>query len=168
MKKLLLAFGALCSFLVAQSQGVEVYIEESGGTFQLYRDGSPYYVKGAAFSGHFLDSLSVYGGNSIRTYSTDSSTIDLLNKADSLGITVTMGLYAGREEDFFNYNDTAAVNAQLEDFRNFVRMYRDHPAVLMWSIGNEADASYTNYRLWDAVNDIAAMIHEEDLSLIHI
>ncbi|WP_421897521.1 T9SS type A sorting domain-containing protein [Marinoscillum sp.] len=162
MKKLLLVFGALCSVLVAQSQGVEVSIEESGGTFELYRDGSPYYVNGAAFSGHFLDSLSVYGGNSIRTYSTDSSTIDLLNKADSLGITVTMGLYAGREEDFFNYNDTAAVSAQLEDFRNYVRMYRDHPAVLMWSIGNEADASYTNYRLWDAVNDIAAMIHEED------
>lgn len=162
MKKLLLTLGAACSLLLTYAQGVEVTIQESGGSFQLYRDGSPYYVNGAAYSGHFLDSLAVYGGNSIRTYSTDSSTIDLLNKADSLGITVTMGLYAGREEDFFNYNDTAAVNAQLEDFRHYVQMYRDHPAVLMWSIGNEADAGYTNYRLWDAVNDIAAMIHEED------
>ncbi len=162
MKKILLTFGAICSILFAHAQGVEVSIVDNSGTYELHRDGSPYYINGAAFSGYFLDSLTVYGGNSIRTYSTDSSTIDLLNKADSLGVTVTMGLYAGREEDFFNYNDTAAVNAQLEDFRNYVRMYRDHPAVLMWSIGNEADASYTNYRLWDAVNDIAAMIHEED------
>ena len=162
MKKFLLTFGAMCSLLFTYAQGVEVSIQESGGSFQLYRDGSPYYVKGAAYSGHFLDSLATYGGNSIRTYSTDSSTLELLNRADSLGITVTMGLYAGREEDFFNYNDTAAVNAQLEEFRHYVQMYRDHPAVLMWSIGNEADAGYTNYRLWNAVNDIAAMIHEED------
>ncbi|MEO9476196.1 MAG: T9SS type A sorting domain-containing protein [Cyclobacteriaceae bacterium] len=162
MKYILLFMGAICTASLLYSQGVKVEYKLESGEYQLYRDGDPYFIQGAAYSGHFLGSLPSYGGNSIRTYSTDSSTIDLLDRADSLGITVTMGLYAGREADFFNYNDTAAVNAQLESFRNYVQMYRDHPAVLMWAIGNEADASYTNYRLWDAVNDIAEMIHEED------
>ena len=38
----------------------------------------------------------------------------------------------------------------------------DHPAVLTWLIGNELNHSYTNPAVWDAVNDIARMIHEED------
>lgn len=33
---------------------------------------------------------------------------------------------------------------------------------MVWSIGNEAEASYTNLKLWDAINDIAKMIHETD------
>jgi hypothetical protein len=134
----------------------------SNGDFQLLRDGNPYFIKGVAYSGHFLDPLSVYGGNSIRTYQTDSTAIDLLNKADSLGLSVSLGLYAKHEEHGFNYNDTLVVKQQLDEFKLGVNEYKEHPAVLMWSIGNEADARYTNYRLWDAVNDITEMIHEED------
>ena len=36
-----------------------------------------------------------------------------------------------------------------------VERFKDHPALLVWSIGNEAEASYTNLKLWDAINDIA-------------
>jgi len=43
-----------------------------------------------------------------------------------------------------------------------VERFKDHPALLVWSIGNEAEASYTNLKLWDAINDIAKMIHETD------
>jgi hypothetical protein len=40
--------------------------------------------------------------------------------------------------------------------------YKDHPALLMWGVGNEVDLQYTNTNVWYAVNDIAAMIHELD------
>lgn len=163
MNKALVTIFLVLINLTAFGQAVEVSIDTfSNGDFQLLRGGSPYFIKGAAYSGHFLDSLPVYGGNSIRTYQTDSTTIDILNKADSLGITVSLGLYVKHEEHGFNYNDTTAVKEQLEDFRYWVNQYKNHPAVLMWSIGNEADARYTNYRLWNAVNDIAEMIHDED------
>ena len=42
-----------------------------------------------------------------------------------------------------------------------VKKYKDHPALLMWSIGNEVDLFYSNTKVWD-VADIAAMIHEVD------
>ncbi|MEP0366894.1 MAG: T9SS type A sorting domain-containing protein [Cyclobacteriaceae bacterium] len=167
MKKILLIICLLFVSSLTYSQGVKVEVKLIDGEYQLYRDGSPYFIKGVCHSGHFLDSLPAYGGNSIRTYSVDTTkfaatTTALLDKADSLGLTVTVGLYIGHEEFGFDYNDTTAVKEQLEDFRYYIKKWRDHPAVLMWAIGNEADARYTNYRLWDAVNDISEMIHEED------
>lgn len=41
-------------------------------------------------------------------------------------------------------------------------MYKDHPALLGWGIGNELNLHYTNKKVWDAVNEIAMMIHEVD------
>lgn len=67
-----------------------------------------------------------------------------------------------RETDGFDYNNTAAVKAQFDEMKTAVERFKDHPALLLWSIGNEAEASYTNLKLWDAINDIAKMIHETD------
>jgi hypothetical protein len=46
--------------------------------------------------------------------------------------------------------------------RGEVLKYRDHPALLLWVIGNELNHSYTNPRVYDAVNDVAEMIRELD------
>jgi exo-beta-1,3-glucanase (GH17 family) len=54
------------------------------------------------------------------------------------------------------------VGAQLAARREDVLEYRDHPALLMWIIGNELNHSYTNPAVYDAVNDVAAMIHSVD------
>jgi hypothetical protein len=43
-----------------------------------------------------------------------------------------------------------------------VLKYKDHPAVLFWLVGNELNHSYSNPAVWDAVNDVAEMIHELD------
>jgi hypothetical protein len=43
-----------------------------------------------------------------------------------------------------------------------VRKYKDYPALLIWGIGNELNLNYTNPKVWDAVNNIAKMIHQED------
>ena len=32
---------------------------------------------------------------------------------------------------------------------------RDHPALLMWAVGNEVDLFYSNFKVWNAVEDIA-------------
>jgi hypothetical protein len=39
---------------------------------------------------------------------------------------------------------------------------KDHPALLGWGIGNELNLRATNFKVWDAVQDIAAMIHKTD------
>jgi hypothetical protein len=73
-----------------------------------------------------------------------------------------MGIDVARERHGFDYNDEAAVAGQLARIRSEVLLYRDHPALLMWAIGNELNLGANNPRVWDAVNQIAEMIHQLD------
>jgi len=77
-------------------------------------------------------------------------------------VTVALGLSMKAERHGFDYDDPDAVAAQLEPLREEVLKYRDHPALLFWLAGNELNHSYTNPSVWDAVNDVAEMIHELD------
>lgn len=137
-----------------------VEIVKQGERFQLLRNGAPYYIKGAG-GWHHYDQLAASGGNSVRTWSTQWAQT-ILDEAHQQGLTVTLGLDVARERQGFDYSDTAAVALQLERLRQDVRKYKDHPALLMWGIGNELNLHYSNTKVWDAVNDIARMIHQED------
>lgn len=135
-------------------------IKSADGKFQLLRAGQSYFVKGAGGS-VFPDRIAAYGGNSIRTWgSRDGQRV--LDSAQKHGLTVLMGLDVSRERHGFDYNDTAVVRKQLDHLRVEVLKYRNHPALLAWGIGNELNLRYKNLRVWDAVNDIAKMIHELD------
>ncbi|WP_345245311.1 glycoside hydrolase family 2 TIM barrel-domain containing protein [Nibrella saemangeumensis] len=148
-------------------QAVKVELRQSNGTFQLYRANQPYYITGGGYflrNGggiRYLDRLAACGGNSIRTWSTQDAKQEL-DSALKYGLTVTVGLDVARERLGFDYNNTEAVAKQLQEMRAEVLKYKDHPALLMWGIGNELNMSYTNPKVWDAVNDIAKMIHEVD------
>ncbi|MXV14075.1 hypothetical protein GS398_02090 [Pedobacter sp. HMF7056] len=124
------------------------------------RNGKPYFIKGAGGSTK-MEQLAAFGGNSIRTWGSRNSG-PTLDKAQSLGLTVTLGLDVARERHGFNYGDTAAVHQQLEKLKKEVIAYKDHPAVIIWGIGNELNLDYKNPKVWDAVNDISKMIHQLD------
>ncbi len=154
---------SLFNNVYAQSynKAVKVEIITNDNKFQLLRNGNPYFVKGAGGSSEYIHRLAAYGGNSIRTWGTDKGK-EILDTAGKYGVTVMMGLWVAHERHGFNYNDTAAVRKQLERFRTEVRKLKDHPALLVWGIGNEVNLNYQNLNVWNAVNDIAKMIHEED------
>ncbi|GAA4415967.1 glycoside hydrolase family 2 TIM barrel-domain containing protein [Nibrella viscosa] len=141
-------------------KAVKVALKKNNGSYQLFRDGKPYYIKGAGGS-RYLDRLAAYGGNSIRTWSTQNGQA-VLDEAHQYGLTVTMGLNVARERHGFDYNNAEAVAKQLQSLRQEVLKYKDHPALLIWGIGNELNLQYTNPKVWDAVNAIANMIHEVD------
>ncbi len=146
--------GAVCA------QAIKVEVEATENGWMLLRDGEPYYIKGAGGDKH-LDLLVQCGGNSIRTWSYEGAQ-DILDKAYEKGLTVTLGLWLGHERHGFDYNDKWAVKGQLENFRKVVEKYKNHPALLLWGVGNEMDLFYSNYKVWDAVQDIAKMIKEVD------
>ena len=75
---------------------------------------------------------------------------------------VTMGIEVARERHGFNYNDKVAVKEQLENIKKEVLALKDHPALLIWAIGNELNLRSKNPKVWDAVNEISKMIHEID------
>ena len=139
---------------------VKVEVKKNGSAFQLFRNGQPYFVKGAGGTS-YLDRVAAYGGNSIRTWGTKDAQ-QILDSAQKYGLTVLMGLGVVPERHGFNYDDPKAVKKQFEQVKADVLKYRDHPALLAWGIGNELNLSYKNPKVWDAVNDIANMIHQED------
>ena len=165
--------GLLCLLLVfapsalsAEAQGpVPVEIVDQDGNWVLLRDGLPYRIRGAGIDGTDFESLAARGGNSLRTWAADipgRSAQEVLDNAHALGLTVSLCLNIARERHGFDYDDPEAVADQLADARETVLRYRDHPALLTWIIGNELNYDYENPAVYDAVNDIAAMIHELD------
>jgi exo-beta-1,3-glucanase (GH17 family) len=148
-----------------RSGPVKVEIVETETGYQLLRGGEPYVVRGAGMEVDDLERFAARGGNAIRTWSTlgnEQDTLALLDAAQANGVTVALGLPMQAERHGFDYDDPEAVAEQLAIMREEVLRYRDHPAVLVWLIGNELNHSYGNPRVYDAVNDVAAMIRELD------
>jgi hypothetical protein len=165
--KLILAFSVLFSVgtLAAQTETgpipVEV-VQQADGSWQLLRGGQPYFIKGVGSNGMgFIDEAKAFGANSIRLWG-HGNAAEVLDAAHERGMTVMVGLWVMQERQGFDYDNAKGVKAQLEGFRQIVRQFKDHPALLMWAVGNEVDLFYDNFKVWNAVNDIAKMIHEED------
>ncbi|MFK7930506.1 MAG: glycoside hydrolase family 2 TIM barrel-domain containing protein [Myxococcota bacterium] len=148
---------------VAHAEPVPVQVVQTDGAWELRRDGKPYLIRGAGGTGS-LEKLAAAGANSLRTWGIDDTTGDLLNRAHRLGLTVTIGIWLGHERHGFDYDDPAAVAKQLATARDAVLAHRDHPALLMWGVGNEMEgfAEGDNPKIWAAVNEVAAMIKEID------
>lgn len=145
----------------ANKQGaIKVELRKVDTRFKLFRDGQPYFVKGAGGRG-YPDRIVAYGGNSIRTWGSQGAE-KILDSARRYGLTVLLGLDVARERHGFNYDDTVAVKKQLAHLRAEVMKYKDHPALLGWGIGNELNLQYKNPKVWNAVNDISKMIHSLD------
>ena len=136
------------------------YIVKTNTGYELIRNGENYFVKGAG-GYQYLNQLKDIGGNSIRTWGVDNAK-QILDDAHKLGITVCLGLWVGHERHGFNYDDEYAVEGQLESFKKTINEFKDHPALLMWAVGNEMDLFYKNFKVWNAVEDIAAMIKSVD------
>ena len=153
-----LIISSLCFSQQVISEKTEIIKTNDG--FQLLRNGKPYYIKGAGGT-EYLDVLKSIGGNSIRTWSTDNA-MKILDEAHDNGISVCLGLWVGHERHGFNYNDEYSITAQLKAFEQDILKYKDHPALLMWAIGNEVDLFYKNFGVWNAIEDIAKMIKKID------
>ena len=149
-----------------REQATRVEIRQTGRGFELVREGEPYYVRGAC-GWDFLEELKASGGNSIRTWGGNRR--ELLDRAHSLGLTVCAGLwlehtgrgtgYLARSGGPFCYDDPASVEAQQSRILAEVREQKDHPAILMWGIGNEYEiVSCDNPNMWRAVGELAREI----------
>jgi hypothetical protein len=144
---------------------VRVEVVKTGAGYALLRGGKPYVVRGAGMARDDIARFAAHGGNSIRTWTTRDQLQDirkLLDEAQAHGVTVVLGLPMQAERSGFDYDDAAAVAPQRESLRDDIIRYRDHPALLAWIVGNELNHSYSNPHVWNAVNDVARMIHELD------
>lgn len=160
---------------------------------RLLVDGQPFFIRGVGYSPipigrsyayGFYGNREIYsrdfpmiramGANVIRTWSKVSST-DFLDAAYNNGqnpLYVIMGFYV----DPTNVSNPTYREAVISDFREYVRRFKDHPAVLMWCVGNEVE--YEIQKIWpgqDArlrdwyalLNDLARTAYEVEGDSYH-
>jgi hypothetical protein len=145
-----------------ESKPVAVRLERTPQGYQLLRDGKPYFVRGAGGDGS-LALLARSGGNSLRTWGADHLQAKL-DEAQRLGLTVAVGIWLGHERHGFDYNNADQVSAQFEEARRTVERFKNHPAVLVWGLGNEMEGyeRADNAAIWSAVNSLAGMAKQLD------
>jgi hypothetical protein len=146
--------------------GSKVFVEGNfGDGFRLIRNGSPFVIQGAGGERH-LDVLAACGGNSIRTWGAETPDTlvrgrRMIDVAHEHGIAVTVGIWLGHERHGFDYTKPSQLDAQRQQVETAVRRFKDHPALLMWGLGNEMEGptgAGANPAVWKEVNHLARMV----------
>ncbi len=125
-------------------------------------DGKPLVPNGAGGETR-LEDLARLGATVVRTYGQEPGKI--LDEAQKAGLKVIVGLWLAHPRQGFDYNDKAAAQAQLESFRPMVERYKDHPALLMWGIGNEIEVDLPrdpDHPLWPALEEASLFVKNID------
>jgi len=147
--------------MVSSAEAIPVELRQTDDGWQLVRGGEPYFIRGAGGDAS-LEALAAAGANSVRTWGGDVDS--LLDEAHALGLTVTVGIWLGHPRHGFDYGDPRQVADQLARAREMVLRYRDHPALLLWGVGNEMEGFEDggDPEIWRAVNDVAALVKSLD------
>ena len=136
-------------------------IVKKNGRWLLLRNNDPYYIKGAA-AGRFYDKVKAHGGNSVRFFDNFQHNLDSARKYN---LTALFNLPFRGEREGMDFKDRARVEDEKKRIIDTVRKYMHHPALMLWSVGNELDyvpGGDHNMKLWTAVNELAGKIHEID------
>lgn len=156
----LVAFASSLFCVASVTAQSSVTVQNTDGQFQLIRNGEPYRINGVG-GDSYLDELASLGGNSVRTWGTERLG-EVLDEAHDHGLSVCAGIWLGHQRHGFNYQDSASVLRQLDDALVAVRKYKDHPALLLWGVGNEAEGEGTDPSVWYAINHLAREIKRID------
>ncbi|WP_158618217.1 glycoside hydrolase family 2 TIM barrel-domain containing protein [Chitinophaga lutea] len=160
MLAFLLAAGCTQSPVPAHKPAVR--ISKEGKKYVLYRNDTPFIVKGAAGFTH-MRQLREAGGNTVRVWDT-AQLGRILDEAHAHQLAVIAGLPMPVSSILSFYQDTAKTAAQYSAFRAVVNRYKSHPALLMWCLGNEVDFPYRpKFKpFYKAYNRLLNMIHADD------
>jgi hypothetical protein len=128
------------------------FVKGSAGNFDLLVDGKPFYIRGVAYNtGHDwrdgnmplvrrqvekdFDGIRAMGANCIRRYNHNIYDRNVLNIAEEKDLKVVFGFWFDPKIDY--YRDTLQVQEYMAEVEEQVLQFRDHKAVLAWSVGNE-------------------------------
>lgn len=152
---------------------VEVVASAPAG-WHLTVNGQPFPIHGAGGGDPaLLEKLKAAGGNCVRTWgideleAKDAAGRRFIDRAHELGIMVIPGIWLGHERHGFDYGDKAMVEKQRQAVVAAVRKYMDHPAVLMWGLGNEMEGPAVaggSIPVYHEVEELAKLIKREDAS----
>lgn len=151
---------ALMSTTLSTNKAIPVRLVSEGSKWTLLRDEKPFFVKGVGGTDR-LDELVAAGGNAVRTWGADNLKAKL-DEAHSKGIAVQVGIWLGHKRHGFDWTNPKSVKDQFEMVKARVLEYRDHPAVLIWALGNEMEIDDDTPILWKAIGDMAKLVKSLD------
>ena len=143
------------------------------GQWRLVINGHETPIRGAGgvLEPGMLEHFKSCGGNFSRTWSTDSLENIVgggeryIDRAYRLGIHVMPGFWVGHERHGFNYGNAEQLKKQRDELRVAIRKYKNHPAIVMWGLGNEMEdptSQSGNPLVWKELEVLAKIIKEED------
>jgi len=142
-----------------------VYINKTGDKYQLIRNGKSFYIKGASGKS-YIKELAEAGGNTLRLY----DTINLQNNLDeaqkyniAVIVDIILPLFKENSNIYIEEKNNEEVYLKI---KTVVNKYKDHPALLIWNLGNEINyplpLTRKSRRFIKVYNKMIDLIHLED------
>lgn len=132
---------------VFSSKGNSVQVKTTSSGYELIVNEAPFYIKGVGVGEAFgkkgenyLALAKELGANVVRTWGTDQGTQKYLDEAHKQGLLVSAGIWINHPDDKKTYsylNDHPCMKAKEKETLEYVKRFKNHPAVLAWNIGNE-------------------------------
>ena len=168
MRTLTLITAALTALITLSAHAIDLekltenLTPEQAARYEVFNN---FYINGVCGENR-LDLAQSFGINTIRGYTVNiknGSTKRTLDEAHSRGMKVILSEWMphhGENKDrngTWNFDYTKNVEQRLANFAEKVAALGDHPAVLMWGLGNEVhlDREYLEY-----VNKMSRLIHD--------
>lgn len=149
--------------VVGMAAPIAVRVEGAANNWRLTRGGQPYLVRGVGGDGDW-SLLKKSGGNSVRTWGHEKLG-EQLDRAQNLGLTITAGIWLGQVRQGFDWSDASSLVRQRQLIQDVVRKHKDHPALLVWALGNEMeDGEGKNGAVWSEINNLARLVKSIDPS----
>ena len=130
------------------TMGSVVKITGGRGNWTLEVNGKPFYIKGAGVGkmtgeggADYLKMAQELGANSVRTWGTDQGTQEYFDAALKCGLMVDAGIwinYAKKGSEYTYIGESGCKEKKKQETTDYVNKFKNHPALLMWNIGNEA------------------------------
>lgn len=147
MRAIFISWFLVCS-LIASAQASEVVVAETRQGWTLKVDGEPFYIQGAGCGlrrgsrgEDYLGMAKALGANCVRTWGTDQGDAAYLDAAWKYGLRVDAGIWIDSADPAYGVSYLEK-NEHIEKRRNealaYVKRFKDHPAILLWNVGNEA------------------------------
>jgi len=173
----------VCGFLIIVTYTVCYTTQVRVNGRQLLVNGSPFIIKGFCYhpipvgqgpNYVWVNDPNIYntdfplikdtGANCIRLYDAQCTTA-MLDAAYSNGLYVILALWVNYDA---NLADSNVRNQIKNDFVSMVNQWKNHPAILMWCIGNEQNYFNGNNSYWyTLVNECAMLAHQAEGTNYH-
>ncbi len=150
----------------------KVEIKQVDGVHRFFINDQPFEVRGVGLDFDQIASmnrLKQAGANSFRTWGTNNAKQEL-DSAAKYGLMVALGLDMEKELHGFDYNNDAKVKEQFNRLKERILLFKDHPNLLCWVVGNELNLLFDNKgqlklvnpKAYEALADLVDFIHEVD------